>query len=153
MGIIVTPTTKLNLPTIGAAMRLSTKRVAIGIVALLIPFIPAAKAYAIPEGPHFLAKADFVPIKMWAGWKVGPKEFACLDAIFTAESHWNAKAHNSQAVWMGGKKYHAGGIPQILGLSTKVNPYRQVNLGIRYINRRYGNSCKALAWHRWKGWY
>jgi len=147
--------TKLRTPTIGAVMRLSTKRVAIGIFALLMPFVPAAKAYALPSGPHFAAKADFVPVKSWTHWKFAghPQEFACLDAIFTAESHWNAKAYNSEPVWMGGKKYHAGGIPQILGLSPKVNAYKQVLLGIRYINRRYHSACRALAWHKIKGWY
>lgn len=139
-------------------MGISTRRILIGVFALLVPFIPAAKAYALPtfaKLPHFPTKANFVPIKMWTHWKFAssPKEFACLDAIFTAESHWNAKAHNSEAVFMGGKRYYAGGIPQILGLSPKVSPYRQVNLGIRYINRRYGSPCRALAFHRVNGWY
>ena len=147
----------MNFPKNGVAMRISTKRVIIGIFALLIPFIPASKAYSsvriIPR--HFAAKADFVPIKMWTRWKFTHrlKEFACLDAIFNSESHWNPKAHNTQAVWMGGKAYYAGGIPQLLGLKTSVNPYRQVSAGINYVNRRYQSPCRALTWHLKHGWY
>ena len=143
---------KLNLPTIGAAMRLSTKRVAIGIVALLIPFIPAAKAYAIPEGPHFLAKADFVPIKMWAGWKVGPKEFACLDRLIVLESHWNNYARNPRS--------GAYAIFQFMpetwgnyGVAKTSEPYKQVSYGLRYIKVRYGSPCQALNFHYVKGWF
>ena len=144
--------TKLVIPTIGAAMRLSTKRVAIGIVALLIPFIPAAKAYAIPEGPHFLAKADFVPIKMWAGWKVGPKEFACLDRLIVLESHWNNYARNPRS--------GAYGIFQFMpetwgnyGVAKTSDPYKQVSYGLRYIKVRYGSPCQALNFHYVKGWF
>ena len=139
-------------------MRLSTERILIGIFALLIPFIPAAKAYALPIVPvkvlHFASRANFVPIKLYTRWRLhSPKQFACLSAIFEAESHWNPFAHNTTAVWMGGKAYYAGGIPQILGLKTSVSPYRQVEAGIRYVNRRYGNSCNALAFHQSTGWY
>jgi len=82
---------------------------------------------------------------------ISPKEFSCLDRLFSKESRWSSRAYNSQIVWMGGKKYHAGGIPQILGLSIKDSPYVQIRAGIHYINRRYGSPCKA--WEFWKSHY
>lgn len=137
-------------------MRLSTKLVALGIATILMPSIFAPKVSAIPLtlSKHFPSRADFVPIKLFVSWKFmkSPKEFACLDAIFTAESHWNAFAHNTEPVFMNGKRYFAKGIPQILGLTTN-NPYKQVDAGIRYVSRRYGNACNALAFRDSHGWY
>lgn len=149
VGIVMTP-------TIGAVMRLSTKRVAVGIVALLIPFIPAAKAYAEPgigfTAKHFVVSADFVPVKMWAGWKVGAKEFVCLDNLVVLESHWNPKAKNPRSGAYGIFQF----MPQTWGnykIKKTSNPYKQVIYGLHYIAKRYSNSCRALAWHKIKGWY
>ena len=71
-------------------------------------------------------------------------EFHCIDKLYFHESRWNPKAKN-------GSHY---GIPQ--GRSkylSKVNGYKQVEWGIKYINNRYGSACKAL--HHWKvkGWH
>jgi hypothetical protein len=71
-------------------------------------------------------------------------QFECLDQIFTHESHWNPKAFNHEA--SGGQ--NAGGIPQILGLNTRLHAYTQVDLGLAYINRRYGSACNA--WQFWQ---
>jgi hypothetical protein len=83
-----------------------------------------------------------------------PSEFACLEALWTKESNWNPKSRNKIPV--NGK--HAGGIPQILGLSTKLHAHDQINRGLVYITKRYGTPCKA--WAFWKlqdqkgtGWY
>ena len=138
-------------------MKLSIMKVAIAVAVLIMPFVylPQASAITIlPRLPirHYRAMADFIPIKLFAKMKFrhSPKQFACLDRIFTLESHWNRFAHNTTPVWMGGKKYFAGGIPQILGLSTKTSAYFQVNAGIHYINRRYGSNC--AAWEHWEMW-
>ena len=71
-------------------------------------------------------------------------EFHCIDKLYFHESRWNPKAKN-------GSHY---GIPQ--GRSkylSKVDGYKQVEWGIKYINNRYGSPCKAL--HHWKvkGWH
>ena len=71
-------------------------------------------------------------------------EFHCIDKLYFHESRWNPKAKN-------GSHY---GIPQ--GRSkylSKVDGYKQVEWGIKYINNRYGSACKAL--HHWKvkGWH
>jgi len=71
-------------------------------------------------------------------------EFYCLDELYHKESRWNPKSKNGS--------HH--GIPQ--GRSkylSKVNGYKQVDWGIKYINNRYGSMCKALDHFKRKGWH
>jgi hypothetical protein len=85
--------------------------------------------------------------KIYAHIKVGSyKEFVCLEKLWTKESNWRYKAKNKQLV-------AAYGIPQLLKMK-ETNPYKQIDLGLRYIDKRYeGNAC--VAWQHWrsKGWY
>jgi hypothetical protein len=84
--------------------------------------------------------------KIYAHIKVGSyKEFVCLEKLWTKESNWRYKAKNKQS--------SAYGIPQLLKMK-ETNPYKQIDLGLRYIDKRYeGNAC--VAWQHWrsKGWY
>jgi len=67
------------------------------------------------------------------------KEFRCVELLWNSESKWNPKANN--------KKSTAFGIPQLLKLK-ETNPYLQIDLGLKYIAKRYGSTCKA--WDRFK---
>jgi hypothetical protein len=84
--------------------------------------------------------------KIYAHIKVGNyKEFVCLEKLWTKESNWRYKAKNKVST--------AYGIPQLLKMK-ETNPYKQIDLGLRYIDKRYkGNAC--VAWQHWrsKGWY
>jgi hypothetical protein len=84
--------------------------------------------------------------KIYAHIKVGSyKEFVCLEKLWTKESNWRYKAKNKQS--------SAYGIPQLLKMK-ETNPYKQIDLGLRYIDKRYkGDAC--AAWQHWrsKGWY
>ena len=84
--------------------------------------------------------------KIYAHIKVGNyKEFVCLEKLWTKESNWRYKAKN--------KHSSAYGIPQLLNMK-ETNPYKQIDLGLRYIDKRYkGDAC--AAWQHWrsKGWY
>ena len=83
--------------------------------------------------------------KLYAHMMVGSdKQYRCLVELWDRESHWNPKADNP--------KSSAYGIPQLLRMRT-TNPYRQIELGLKYITKRYGNSCKALARHKRVGHY
>ena len=83
--------------------------------------------------------------KLYAHMMVGSdKQYRCLVELWDRESHWNPKADNP--------KSSAYGIPQLLRMRT-TNPYRQIELGIKYITKRYGNSCVALARHKRVGSY
>ena len=154
LGMVITAimTTKLDTPTIGAVMRLSTKRVFIGLIALVVPFIPASHASAMPSGPHFAAKANFVPVKVWTRWHLSPKEFGCLNQLVILESHWNAYAKNPRSGAYGIFQF----MPQTWGNYRVVktsDPYKQVSYGLRYIKVRYGSECQALNFHYAKGWF
>jgi hypothetical protein len=72
------------------------------------------------------------------------KEFICLNALWTKESQWSSVARN--------KKSTAAGIPQLLKLTEK-DPYKQIDLGLKYISNRYGTPCNAWAFFKVKGYY
>jgi len=94
-------------------------------------------------------KADINAIdayKIYAHIKIGEyKEFKCIEKLWTLESNWRPKAKNLNST--------AYGIPQLLKMK-ETNPYKQIDLGLRYIDKRYkGSACKALAHHKKRGWY
>ena len=75
---------------------------------------------------------------------INAKEFICLNALWTKESQWSAVANN--------KKSTAYGIPQLLKLKEK-DPYKQIDLGLKYISARYSTPCNAWAFFKLKGYY
>jgi len=77
------------------------------------------------------------------------KQFICLAKLWGKESAWNPKAYNKNKVM--GK--NAGGIPQLLGLSTKIPAPIQIDRGLAYIKYRYTTPCRAWSHHKQKGWY
>ena len=88
---------------------------------------------------HDLSK-DVEMYKVYTHIKLmNAKEFRCVELLWNAESKWNPKANN--------KKSTAFGIPQLLKM-TETNPYLQIDLGLKYIAKRYGSTCKA--WDRFK---
>ena len=72
------------------------------------------------------------------------KEYRCVELLWTLESRWNPRAKNP--------KSSAYGIPQILKLK-ELDPYKQIDLGLKYIKARHLTPCKALAYHKDKGHY
>ena len=97
------------------------------------------------------AKADINAIdayKIYAHIKIGSyKEFVCIEKLWTKESNWRPTAKN--------KNSSAYGIPQLLKMK-ETNPYKQIDLGLKYITNHKiykGDACKALRHHNKKGWY
>lgn len=83
--------------------------------------------------------------KLYSHTKVlSAKQYLCLLQLWERESKWDPKANN--------KRSTAYGIPQLLNLKT-TDPYKQIDLGIKYISHRYGTACKALAHHLKHGHY
>jgi hypothetical protein len=76
-------------------------------------------------------------------------QYVCLDKLWTKESNWRADAYNKTKVM--GK--NAGGIPQLLGMSTQTSAPRQIDRGFAYILHRYGTPCMAWKFHERRGWY
>ncbi len=83
--------------------------------------------------------------KLYAHMKLlDDKSYRCLVTLWRMESQWSPTAKN--------KKSSAYGIPQLLKM-TERNPYKQIDLGLKYIAHRYGNPCKALDHHKKVGHY
>ena len=94
-------------------------------------------AYAIQDNTY--------EYKAFASLLIANKvQMKCLDRLWTKESHWNPKANNPHST--------AYGIPQILKM-TERNPYRQIVIGVRYIEHRYKTPCQALKHHIKRGHY
>lgn len=82
------------------------------------------------------------------------EQYFCLIELWNKESNWRPLALN--------KRSKASGIAQlkpstwkILGIAPTKDGYKQVDAGLAYIDRHYGNNkiCKAYAHHLAKGWY
>ena len=84
--------------------------------------------------------------KLYTHMKIGnDKQYRCVVILWRLESQWNHKAAN--------KRSSARGIPQLLKM-TETNPYKQIDLGLKYIDHRYdGDGCKALEYHMKHGHY
>jgi hypothetical protein len=84
--------------------------------------------------------------KLYAHMKVlDDKQYRCLVILWREESRWNPAAKNP--------KSSAFGIPQLLKM-TETNPFKQIDLGLKYIDHRYkGDTCKALDHHKKRGHY
>ena len=80
-------------------------------------------------------------------------QWQCLKQLWTNESHWNPDSHNTTAVYMNNQKMYAGGIPQILGLDPNVEVTKQVRMGLRYLQYRYGSPCDGLRFWNNNFWY
>ena len=99
--------------------------------------MPATTANAITENKEAYKLYAYVKL-------INAKEFICLNALWTKESQWSSIARN--------KKSTAAGIPQLLKLTEK-DPYKQIDLGLKYISNRYGTPCNAWAFFKVKGYY
>jgi hypothetical protein len=72
------------------------------------------------------------------------KEFQCFNRIITKESRWYYLAKNGSHFGLGqmrSKHYR------------DLDPYRQIDVTLKYITNRYGTSCKAWAFHQERNYY
>ena len=83
--------------------------------------------------------------KLYAHTKLlNSKEFHCVDLLWTKESQWNPQSKNKHST--------AFGIPQMLKMK-ETNPFKQIDLGLRYIHHRHSTPCEAWAYWKKKGHY
>lgn len=134
------------------------------VVAIAMGVLLATPSFAYCPKPSemFVARTPSAAMT-WAktqmpkyGWHSNA-EWKALVQLWTNESHWNCNAYNKIPVYqkINGKwvKFHAGGIPQRLGLNPKTEIKQQIKIGLDYISNRYGSPEKALKfWHR-NYWY
>jgi hypothetical protein len=77
------------------------------------------------------------------GWN--HKEWKSLLILWTKESRWDYTADNPKST--------AYGIPQMLNMPEDTPLFKQVDLGLKYIKKRYKTPTLALQHHLRKGWY
>ena len=72
------------------------------------------------------------------------KEFQCFNRIITKESRWSYTAKNGSHYGLGQmRSEHYGNL----------DPYRQIDVTLKYITHRYKSSCKAWAFHQDRNYY
>lgn len=85
------------------------------------------------------------------GW--GARQFACLDDLWTGESHWNFRARNGSSGAYGIPQALPGNKMSIAGNDWRTNPVTQIAWGTRYIKIRYSSPCSALNYEYRNGSY
>jgi hypothetical protein len=124
----------------GSALRRLALGRAIVILALLMTVSFAATPKAYSQKP-----ANIMNIKLHAYNKLNWEQFQCYNWLIHKESRWDYKARN-------GSHYGLGQM-RSKWVAT-LNPYKQINVHLRYIKHRYdGDVCKALAHLERKGWH
>jgi len=142
------------------------RNIGVGLIALFIWEAATAKAEApVVQVEPVQVKTIKFPLEAWSpatakaygkyameeyGWD--DKQFDCLAALWTRESHWNWKAKSPTNDY---------GIPQRnMPDKTKAeiekflsDPIGQISWGLGYIEHRYGSPCQAKKHSDTKGWY
>lgn len=75
----------------------------------------------------------------------GNYQFECLNRLWTKESHWNYQAHNYKSGAHGIAQALPANRMEIISSDWRKNPVTQIRWGLRYIEIRYENPCKAWA--------
>ena len=140
---------------------LGTTRFARVLVAAALAVGLAFVSPAAAQGPQMMmsdawAKNHAREQLKFYGW-THSAQWQCLASLWGKESGWRLKAFNPipVRVYQNGKwiKKHAGGIPQILGLSPSTPAPTQIRKGLVYIESRYGSPCQAWKFWQSKNWY
>ena len=99
----------------------------------------------MPQAVAINTNKDIDRYKLYAHMKVvSAKEYRCLELLWMRESRWDPRANNP--------KSSAYGIPQLLRLKV-LDPYMQIDLGLKYIQHRHKTPCKAWAYYLKTGHY
>jgi hypothetical protein len=99
----------------------------------------------MPQAVAINTNKDVNNYKLYAHMKLkDAKEYRCLELLWNRESRWDPRANNP--------KSSAYGIPQLLKLKV-LDPYLQIDLGLKYISHRHLTPCKAWAYHLKTGHY
>jgi hypothetical protein len=130
----------LTAQSLSKAHRKPLRGVACGVLVAI-----GISLFSMPSAGSINANKKYVTYKQYALVILdNPKEYKCLNKLYTKESNWRPEAKN-------GSHY---GIPQ--GKSeylARVNGYKQIQWGIDYNLNRYGSMCGAWAhWVRY-GWH
>jgi len=99
----------------------------------------------MPASQAINTQRDKENYKLYAHIKLlNAKQYRCLELLWNRESRWDPRADNP--------KSSAYGIPQLLKM-TELDPFKQIDLGLKYIAHRHKTPCQAWSHHRRTGHY
>ena len=99
----------------------------------------------MPASQAISTQRDKENYKLYAHIKLlNAKQYRCLEILWMRESKWDPRADNP--------KSSAFGIPQMLKMK-ELDPFKQIDLGLKYISHKHSTPCKALHFHNQRGWY
>jgi hypothetical protein len=123
----------------GEPLRRIARRLGTVLLAALFVFSNTTYASAVST------QRDKENYKLYAHIKLlNAKQYRCLETLWNKESRWDPRADNP--------KSSAFGIPQLLKMK-ELDPFKQIDLGLKYISKRHSTPCKALEYHKLKGHY
>lgn len=88
-----------------------------------------------------------------ANYNWGDQQYSCLNKLWTRESHWNYKARNPRSGAHGIAQALPATKMEIIATDWRTNPLTQIQWGLRYIETRYDNPCKAYAKFKRSNYY
>lgn len=116
-------------------------------IALVSAMAKSVELAKTPDGARQVAAA------LLESYDWNKTQMACLDKLWTSESHWNFRAHNYRS----GAQGIAQALPptkmEIISTDWRHNPVTQIKWGLSYIQSRYGTPCAAYAKKRRSGYY
>jgi len=99
----------------------------------------------MPTSQAISTQRDKENYKLYAHIKLlNAKEYRCLELLWNIESRWDPRADNP--------KSSAYGIPQLLKMK-ELDPFKQIDLGLKYIAHRHKTPCRAWSHHQRTGHY
>jgi hypothetical protein len=99
----------------------------------------------MPASQAISTQRDKENYKLYAHIKLlNAKQYRCLELLWNRESRWDPRADNP--------KSSAYGIPQLLKMK-ELDPFKQIDLGLKYIAHKHSTPCRALHFHNQMGWY
>jgi hypothetical protein len=99
----------------------------------------------MPASQAINTQRDKENYKLYAHIKLlNSKQYRCLEILWMRESKWDPRADNP--------KSSAFGIPQMLKMK-ELDPFKQIDLGLKYISHKHSTPCRALHFHNQRGWY
>jgi hypothetical protein len=99
----------------------------------------------MPASQAISTQRDKENYKLYAHIKLlNAKQYRCLELLWNRESRWDPRADNP--------KSSAYGIPQLLKMK-ELDPFKQIDLGLKYITHKHSTPCRALHFHNQRGWY
>ena len=99
----------------------------------------------MPASQAISTQRDKENYKLYAHIKLlDAKQYRCLEVLWNRESRWDPRAANS--------KSSAYGIPQLLKMK-ELDPFKQIDLGLKYVAHKHYTPCRALDYHNKRGFY